>query len=158
VVVFFCVPPTHSPTSAPPRKASVHSAKFCQLSPCLYILVYACFLPAVRLWLTSVRLNIIGRHFSTHALIFHISCNVGYSPRMRSALNPLPFFFSIINTIILNDIENKIVRRIAFAAAICNYIWLVFGVPLIGVMETKKIPERPEGIFFCFFFFKNDCI
>jgi hypothetical protein len=37
----------------------------------------------------------------------------------------------------------KIVIRIAFAAAICNYIWLNFGVPPIGVIKTKKIPERP---------------
>jgi predicted neutral ceramidase superfamily lipid hydrolase len=77
---------------------------------------------------------------------------------MRSALNPLPFFFSIINTVILNDIENKIVRRIAFAAGICNYIWLVFGVPLIGVIKTKKIPEKMKAFFFVFSFFKNKCI
>jgi hypothetical protein len=62
---------------------------------------------------------------------------------MRSALNPLPFLFSIINTMLLNDIENKIVRRLAFAAAICNYIWLNYGVPPIGVIKTKKIHGRP---------------
>jgi hypothetical protein len=52
------------------------------------------------------------------ALTFNlIFFSIGYSIGMRSALNPLPFFFSIINTMMLNDIENKIVRRLAFAAA-----------------------------------------